>query len=422
MYKKIIILTAAVGFIAAGCSNQGQLGKVSEKTGLPYGGDGYTPLAKYVQPTPFGMKFVEGGTFHMGGSEKDIAYSMDNRERQVTVHSFYMDETEVTNNDWHEFMFYMKRYNAEIPEEDLMPDTLVWFRDLGYNEPFVELYFQNPAFSLYPVVGVTWYQANEYCNWRTQVVNAGGPNPTATAVIDPKNPSGSVPLPNFRLPTEAEWEYASRALYEQEIYPWEGKPMRNAAGRFMANFKRGRGDYAGRSDQGASTLVEGLNDGYMIPAPVRAYWINDFGLYNMAGNVAEWTMDTYRVLAYDDNDDFQPFRRRGELFWEKDADRDDYKYAKDGDPVNNPGNARLSLLYNPVANQKRGLSLKFNPGPVPYEESDFDRIKVYRGGSWKDPAYYLSTGTRRFYNADSCAAHIGFRCAMTRVGSPSLSY
>jgi gliding motility-associated lipoprotein GldJ len=246
---------------------------------------------------------------------------------------------------------------------------------------------------MYPVVGISWYQAHEFCKWRTYVVNSKMKEDDPEAITYPK----------YRLPTEAEWEYAARGLLEQQLYPWEGKSLRNLDGRFRANFKRGRGDFAGRSDKGGSELTGGLNDAYMITAPVRAeFQPNDFGLYHMAGNVAEWTEDTYRVLAYEDVQDLNPFRRRGQT---QDPWKEDSQY-----PTNESGD--LSLLYNPGTDN--------DPGAGSGNAEQHNRVKVYRGGSWNDVAYYLSCGSRRYLNADSSLATVGFRCAMTRVGSPEL--
>lgn len=407
-----LISVGALLFVGCNRADIGMPPKASMKTGMQYNktasqagsADAFGPNRYRIKEAAPGLVFVEGGTFHMGSSEKDVEYSMDNRERQVTVHSFYMDETEVANVDWKEFLHYYEIDSGPDKTALLRPDTTVWFRELAYNEPFVELYFQNPAFDMYPVVGVSWYQANEFCKWRTGVVNRELLNRQPDAVAYPK----------YRLPTEAEWEYAARGLLEQELYPWEGKSLRDTEGRFMANFKRGRGDYAGRSNQGGSNLIEGLNDGYMIPAPVGQFYPNDFGLYNMAGNVAEWTFDTYRVLAFEDVEDFQAYRRRGNAF---DQFQDDIDYGSKG--VGTSGATLLSMLHNPY-NEDRAART-FIPGPSPLD-TDHDRVKVYRGGSWSDIAYYLSCGSRRFWNADSSASNIGFRCAMTRVGSPSLNY
>lgn len=378
-----LVVLATLLLTACGGENYDRVGSTSQVTGIKYSEDNFQPRDYKGQDTGPGLVFIEGGTFHMGGSEKDIAYDRDNRVRQVTVSSYYIDEREVANVDWKEFLFYMQRDSGEEKFNLMMPDTSVWFRELAYNDPMVEYYFQHEGFNMYPVVGVSWYQCQEFCKWRTQIVNQQLLDDDPEAVL----------YPRYRLPTEAEWEYAARGLLEQELYPWEGKSLRTLKGRFRANFKRGRGDYAGRSDKAGSNLIEGLNDGHMIPAPTASFAPNDFGLHHTAGNVAEWTLDTYRRLALEDNEDLNPFRRRGDVSdpWQRD---DDY------------GEIERSLLYNP------------GPDDSGFGAGSHDRVKVYRGGSWADIAYYLTCGTRRMFNADSSAATIGFRCAMTRVGSP----
>lgn len=412
MKSRVLLFVVVIAMVwASGCTrkNYNDLPKASRKTGVVYNKtpseagstDAYGPKRFPGQEAAPDMVFVEGGTFHMGGSEGDIGNAYDNRERQVTVNSFYLDATEISNADWKEFLHYYEIDSGADKTQFMRPDTFVWYRDLAYNEPFVELYFQHPAFAAYPVVGVSWYQSNEYCKWRSNFVNRN---------LQEADPD-AVPHPRFRLPTEAEWEYAARGLLEQELYPWEGKSLRNQKGRFNANMKRGRGDYAGRSAAGGSNLLEGLNDGYMIPGPVISFFdVNDFGIYHMAGNVAEWTMDTYRVLAYEDFQDFQPFRRRGGV---DDQAEEDVRYAENGK------GATLSMLYNPYDPKKSERI--YNPEGHP-NDRDHDRMKVYRGGGWSDVAYYLSCGTRRYFYSDSSASHIGFRCAMSRVGSPSLNY
>ncbi|RMG65005.1 MAG: gliding motility lipoprotein GldJ, partial [Bacteroidetes bacterium] len=376
------ITFALTAFLAVGlmmsCNHKkkiNQVGSRSSKTGIKYSDDTYRP-PKYKEPDPApGLVLIPGGTFMMGGGEKDIEFSMDNRQRQVTVQSFYMDETEVANVDWKEFLADVLRSDGgETRYNDLYPDTNVWRRDLAFNDPYAETYFSHPSFDMYPVVGVSWHQANEYCAWRTETVNG---------VLTEKDDE-AITYPAYRLPTEAEWEYAARGLLESEIYAWEGKSLRNRKGRFRANFKRGRGDYAGwRGGDGHH-----FTDGYMITAPVREFWPNDFGLYNMSGNVAEWTQDNYRVLAFEDVEDFNPYRRKGQTEIRPDDWLDDVSYKP-----------KESLLFNPDPNAPPG-----NTG--------FDNVKVYRGGSWADIAYYLSPGVRRFFNADSSSAKIGFRCAM----------
>lgn len=376
-----------------------RVGKFSSKTGARYNAeDGFTVKDYRGQPTAPGLVFIEGGTFIMGRSEQDVAYAYDNRQRQVTITSFYMDETEVANVDYKEFLFHVLKDSGDTKYKALMPDTNVWVKELAYNDPYAQYYFSHEGFNMYPVVGVNWYQANEYCKWRTSYVNKQLKDKDQEAVT----------WPAYRLPTEAEWEYAARGGLEQELYTWEGKSLRNATGRFQANFKRGRGDYAGRSNRGGSRLTEGLNDGFMIAGPVKAFWPNDFGLYNMSGNVSEWTYDTYRLLSYEDVEDLNPARRRGKTL----------DIPTSEEPNLEPGVAkRATLLYNPDAKGKSGGL--YSPEPGQPAGSDYDNVKVYRGGSWADPAYFLTVGARRFLAADSATATVGFRCAMIRVGSPS---
>ena len=387
-----LFITLIIGLlVSCGKEDIHTPGKRSESTGLRYNEEGgfEVKIYKGMEPAP-GLVFIEGGTFIMGGTEQNIEVynsGWDNKQRQVTVASFFMDQTERKNIDWKEFLFYILRDSSEELYKKLLPDTTVWYRELAYNDPYVQYYFQHEAFHEYPVVGVSWHQVNDFCRWRTQVINAKLLEEDPEAIL----------YPAYRLPTEAEWEYAARGLLEQELYPWQGKSLRDSEGKFRANFKRGRGDYAGRSNKGGSSdMVEGLNDAYMIPAPVKAFMPNDFGLYNMAGNVAEWTLDTYRVLAFEDVDDFNPYRRKGRVTHPFDDQiTSDFTYDKE-----------RSLLYNPDPN-------------APVTNDEFDNVKVYRGGSWADVAYGITCGTRRFLNADSSKATIGFRCAMIKVGDPS---
>jgi formylglycine-generating enzyme len=402
------IALVVLALISFSCSQKdiNQVGRTSTKTGVNYGeaiqmsdnitdDNAFTVPTFIEQETAPGLVFVEGGQFIFGGSEKDISYENDNFTRQVTVNSFYMDETEVSNTDYKEFLHYI---NVLTQRADsvlaLYPDTTVWFRDLAYNDPYVQYYYWHPGFANYPVVGINWHQAQEYCKWRSEAVNGHRRKLDGDTYID---------FPSYRLPTEAEWEYAARGGLEQELYPWIGKTLREVegryAGKFRANFKRGRGDYAGRSNKGGSNLIEGLNDAYMIPAPVRAFYPNDFGLYNMSGNVAEWTADTYRKMASEDVEDLNPFRRRGSISIPT-------VFNLQSDTFN---------IYTSEAYTKEN-SLLFNPDPN--KASTSDDAKVYRGGSWADVAYYLSCGTRRFWYKDSASAMIGFRSAMFRVGSP----
>lgn len=383
------------------------------------------------QETGPGLVLIEGGTFTMGRVEDDVNFNWDNIPRRVTVSSFYMDETEVTNLSWLEYLYWLNRiYGDSYPEivNKALPDTLVWREKMEYNEPYVDYYLRHPAYRNYPVVGVSWLQASDYCSWRSDRVNElilireGLLNHNPAAQVDEDhfttdayyagqyegdkaadgiedlNPNGSgfrnvkmedgILLPRYRLPTEAEWEYAAKAMigtqYNDEnqsharLYPWNGHTLRNAYGQtmgtFMANFKRGRGDYAG--------IAGKLNDGHMITCEVFEFPANDYGLYNMAGNVNEWVMDLYRPLSFNDMEDLNPVRKNN---------------FQDGDDPN-------VYLYD-----------KANYTTFIGQNSQDEDVRVYKGGSWKDVAYWLSPGTRRYLEADSSTADIGFRCAMIKA-------
>ena len=449
--KKIFILFAA-GLLLIGCGNKrGELVGVKQK--------------KWFPEKPFGMTLVEGGAYIMGKADDDMAQLQNAQAKTVTVRSFYMDETEITNSEYRQFVYwvrdsialqmladkveelneevgtdgigayafadadtsdisvfqrYMKEtyyddnentyanrplnwdediewstedyvdlayvevmdelylppevwYNGEmkldvnklkyryrwfdaeqaaldrkkdpnlrgrsdyIYEEDnleIYPDTTVWIKDFNYsyNEPMHNDYFSHPAYQDYPVVGVSWDQAVAFCVWRTSYKNS-------------YQKANNKPLVNyFRLPTEAEWEYAARGGIPSGIYPWGSPYLLNDRGCFLANFKPLRGDYS--SDQAMYTVE------------AKSYLANDYNLYNMAGNVAEWTGSSYDPGAYE--------------------------YVSSLNP-------NLSL-----SNEKR---------------------KVVRGGSWKDVAYFLRVSSRDYEYKDTARSYIGFRTVQDYLGS-----
>lgn len=447
---------------------------------------GFEVVPYEEQETGPGLVLIQGGTFTMGRTEQEVPYKWDNMPRRVTVSSFYMDMAEVSNLDYREYIYWLQRvFGVDNPEviRQALPDTLVWRSRLGYNEPYVETYFRHPAYSLYPVVGVSWVKANRYCDWRTDRVNEYIMIREGILKLDPNqqndenfnteaylagqfegvvkdnlydlNPNGSgtrkvrmedgILLPKYRLPTEAEWEFAALGLIgntvyervlERRIYPWNGHGLRTDykkdMGQFVTNFKRGRGDNMG--------IAGYLNDGADITAPVYMYWPNDYGLYNMAGNVAEWVLDVYRPLSFEDFDDFRSFRGNefmtrvtdeegliaekdslGRIQWrpvtqEEAATRRNYRYSDNRNYLD--GDFGSSIYYREPERQEDEAEAK----KLMYEYGQTsminDNARVYKGGSWNDRAYWQSPGTRRFLDQDLSTSYIGFRCAMVRVGSP----
>ena len=484
--KSIVFTLFGAVFLLASCSKER-----SSTTGWAYNDSnngGFEKPYYFEQETGPGLVLIEGGRFTMGRTEQDIFYDWNNVQKTVTVSSFYMDETEVKNIDYREYLYWVNRvFGADYPEvyKKALPDTLVWRSRLAFNEPYVEYYLRHPAYADYPVVGVSWLQATDYAAWRTDRVNEiilireglfehnpnqfnednfntkayingqyeSGKRIDGLIDLDPNKETRNVRiedgilLPEYRLPTEAEWEYAALGLIgnsygelivERKFYPWNGHGVRNAddkyLGQMLANFRRGRGDMMGVAGQ--------LNDNAEITAPVYSYWPNDYGLYNMAGNVSEWVMDVYRPMTNQDADDFRPFR--GNVFQtlqrdeegyiaEKDslgrlkyrdvnaeddnlADRRNYKKA---DVINyEDGDLQSSVYYRELATyQDKGGN---EGGMYNFGKTSLisDRSRVYKGGSWDDRAYWMTPGTRRFLAEEQSSKTIGFRCAMIRVGSP----
>jgi len=484
-FAGLLGLTSCKMFKGGGGSNE------SSTTGWTYNdpnNGNFKVITDYQPNVGPGLVFIEGGTFIMGRVEQDLMYDWNSIPRRVTVASFYMDETEVKNVDWREYLFWLKRVYTSYPQvaRKALPDTLVWRSPLGYNEPFVTNYFRHPAYNEYPVVGVSWLQASDYCLWRTDRVNemllwqegildielnqkdADNFNTdaylagqyTGTVKENAKDKNGNpikvsfedgILLPKYRLPLEAEWEFAALGLIgntyeermvERKIYPWNGHTIRNPEmknrGEMMANFVRSRGDYMGTAGH--------LNDKNPIPGEVKSYWPNDYGLYCMAGNVNEWVLDVYRPLSFEDMDEFRPYRGNvfktlktnddgtlvqkdslGRLVYrdvteEESANRRNYNKSyyinyKDGDLASSTGyydeasskeNTSNRMYYQGI--QKGNVA---NDGMTSLIN---DHVRVYKGGSWKDRAYWLSPGTRRYLDEGSSTNDLGFRCAMEAVG------
>jgi gliding motility-associated lipoprotein GldJ len=458
-------LLSAGMIIVSSCSKQQSAVTAWEYNNEKNGGFEVVPYTE--QETGPGLILVEGGTFTMGRTEQDITFEWDNIPRRVTVSSFYMDETEIANIHYLEYLYWLDRvFGTDYPEvyRKALPDTLVWRSKLAYLEPLVENYLRHPAYQQYPVVGVNWLQANDFAAWRTDRVNEAiliregilRMNPAQVnednfntdaylaaqyeglvkSDLHDYNPNrdtrkvrmeDGILLPRYRLPTEAEWEYAALAqigntvferVTSRKQYPWNGHIVRDASekhkGQMLANFKRGRGDNMGTAGF--------LNDNADITAPVLNYIPNDFGLYNMGGNVAEWVADVYRPLSPEDKDDFNSFR--GNVFKTQLTDEEGQIAEKD---------SLGRIMYRDVTEQenegrrnyRKADNRNFLDGDEPeivynYGQSSMidDHARVYKGGSWKDRAYWMSPGTRRFLDERLSTDYIGFRCAMARVGSP----
>ena len=536
--KNTILIGILSVFIISSCSQSSSTrsSKESSTTGWKYNDrkqGGFQNITNYKEQTPGpGLMFVEGGRLTMGRVEEDVMSEWNNISKTVTVSSFYMDETEVRNLDYVEYLYWIQNHyiNENSPfftgiarpeiYNKALPDTLVWRDKLGENEMFINNYLRHPSYREYPVVGVSWEQANDYCIWRTDRVNErilidaglimevthpdregvefpfttdgylhGSEDYLANFVTEKQkekidnltvlkdddegrytNMEDGLLLPNYRLPTEAEWEHAALGYIgnnigdnheERKIYPWNGSGLRNSTkqnqGQMMANFKRGRGDNMG--------VAGSLNDEADITTHVRSYWPNDYGLYNMAGNVSEWVSDVYRPITEQTTTaDHRPFR--GNVFKKHKEKNDDGNYEIDSlghivqTNVNSSDNiyrrnykkanninyldgdieSQMNTTWNTDTSETSDIDKstvnidKWNQKVIKYKDSTFtsnsndmydyanttlisDRTRVYKGGSWKDRAYWLNPGTRRFLDQERASDCIGFRCAMDRVGS-----
>jgi len=444
--KKVTLSALILIILLSGCgsSNNGELTGVQGRK-------------KFFEPEPFEMAFIPAGNFMMGPSDQDAVWAMNSISKSVTVDAFWMDQTEITNNKYRQFVYYVrdsilrtKLGNASVPDREyfmvdkegnviepnvinweekidpreettkatidemyyppeerfngkkqtdirklnysyfwvdyqqaakstykydytnstgkyegqvtnldgtrtdvkdrssfikhniinIYPDTLCWIRDFTYsfNDPQASLYFWHPSFDDYPVVGVSWVQATAFSIWRTSYMN--------TAL----RKNGVADVHEYRLPLETEWEYAARGGLDLSMYPWGGPYTRNYKGCFLANFKPLRGNY--------------IDDGNVYAGKVGSYEPNEYGLYDMSGNVSEWTCCAYYPSAYIFQHDLQP----------------NYEYnAKPQDP--------------PVMKRK-----------------------VIRGGSWKDIAYFLQTSARDYEYQDSTKSYVGFRNVRSYIG------
>ncbi len=445
--KKVILSALIIIILLSGCgtSNTGEL-------------TGVLGRKKFFEPVPMEMAFIPAGSFMMGPSDQDAVFAMNSLSKSVTVDAFWMDQTEITNNKYRQFVYWVRdsilrtklgeagiaereyflvdeegnviepnvinwdekidpeeettlgiieemyyppeerfngrkqfdvrkfnysyfwvdyqsaarsryvydyenntgKYEGQITNLDgtktdirdrssfikhvvlnIYPDTLCWIRDFTYsfNDPQADLYFWHPSFDDYPVVGVNWPQATAFGNWRTDFMNSA------------LRKQGIVDVQRYRLPLETEWEYAARGALDLSMYPWGGPYTRNYKGCFLANFKPLRGNY--------------IDDGNVYSGKVASYDPNEYGLYDMAGNVSEWTSGAYHPSAYIFQHDLQP----------------NYEYnAKPQDP--------------PVLKRK-----------------------VIRGGSWKDISYFLQTSTRDYEYQDSTKPYVGFRNVRSYIGA-----
>jgi len=532
--KITFVLAATIFFISCNRSSSGK----SSLTGLSFNdpkNGNYIRAESYKgQTPPLGMVGVEGGSFTMGQVQDDVMFDWNTTPNKIHVRSFFMDEAEVSNSEYFLYVQYTK--DVFPPSEkkykhiynSVLPDTLVWRKSLGNTELLTENYFRHPAYADYPVVGVSWLQATEYCKWRTNVVNLktlidkghiknifeadttrnffdtdvfltdatkmfagdttiykrgvkqrrakGQTKPGKDAFQGRKiTKADGILQTKFRLPTEAEWEFAAKANVEnreyntirgRKKYAWNGKYSRSKSKRYrgdqLANFKQGKGNYSGLSGWSS--------DGSDIPIKIKSYPPNAFGIYDMSGNVAEWVSDVYRPIIDSDANDFNYFR--GNVFKKKinkegktvyvgskdaeikydtlpngkikvnelpgtiknfDINPKDYALRRNftrSDNVNvNDGDKNSSRYYSSNGNNEQKMynspeKPKFIKDSVEYDTEKrttliSDNTRVYKGGAWSDREYWLDPAQRRYLPEYMATNYIGFRCVSDKLGPMS---